>query len=473
MSGPKLSFHAPLGRRNFLASVGSGMGLLALRAIADEQTSNPLAPRNPAFKPKAKRLIHLFMNGGPSQIDSFDPKPLLAKYAGKPIPGPKLLTERPTGSGFPSPFKFLPRGQSGLPISELFPNVAQCADMLCVVRSMQTDTPNHEPALMLMNCGDQRQIRPSLGSWLVHGLGTECANLPGFISLCPGGLPVQEGQNWQNAFLPAACQGTHLDTLADSPSQWIENLSNQAVSPKTQQAQLALARKLQALNTANLPPDARLEGRLGSMELAFHMQWEASDALDLARENQSTRNLYGDTIQGRQMLLARRLIERGTRVVQVWTGAGQPWDSHDDLEANHRRLAKDCDQAIAALLVDLKRRGVLEDTLVRREIAYQVVGGTKFYDRAEVKDAVAYLTLLINGQDAVSFQRVANTPRRGLGQTSLSRVLTHAQTTGVSIWEAAVDPAAVPGLGKAAVKALGRFMETMEGLRKRHQQGDP
>ena len=364
MSGPKLSFHAPLGRRNFLASVGSGMGLLALRAIADEQPSNPLAPRNPVFKPKAKRLIHLFMNGGPSQIDSFDPKPLLAKYAGKPIPGPKLLTERPTGSGFPSPFKFLPRGQSGLPISELFPNVAQCADMLCVVRSMQTDTPNHEPALMLMNCGDQRQIRPSLGSWLVHGLGTECANLPGFVSLCPGGLPVQEGQNWQNAFLPAACQGTHLDTLADSPTQWIENLSNQAVSPKTQQAQLALARKLQALNTAKLPPDARLEGRLGSMELAFRMQWEASDALDLARENQSTRDLYGDTIQGRQMLLARRLVERGTRVVQVWTGAGQPWDSHDDLEANHRRLAKDCDQAIAALLVDLKRRGLLEDTLV-------------------------------------------------------------------------------------------------------------
>ena len=364
MSGPKLSFHAPLGRRNFLASVGSGMGLLALRAIADEQPSNPLAPINPAFKPKAKRLIHLFMNGGPSQIDSFDPKPLLAKYSGKPIPGPKLLTERPTGSGFPSPFKFLPRGQSGLPISELFPNVAQCADMLCVVRSMQTDTPNHEPALMLMNCGDQRQIRPSLGSWLVHGLGTECANLPGFVSLCPGGLPVQEGQNWQNAFLPAACQGTHLDTLADSPTQWIENLSNQAVSPKTQQAQLALARKLQALNTANLPPDARLEGRLGSMELAFRMQWEASDALDLARENQSTRDLYGDTIQGRQMLLARRLVERGTRVVQVWTGAGQPWDSHDDLEANHRRLAKDCDQAIAALLVDLKRRGLLEDTLV-------------------------------------------------------------------------------------------------------------
>ena len=364
MSGPKLSFHAPLGRRNFLASVGSGMGLLALRAIADEQPSNPLAPINPAFKPKAKRLIHLFMNGGPSQIDSFDPKPLLAKYSRKPIPGPKLLTERPTGSGFPSPFKFLPRGQSGLPISELFPNVAQCADMLCVVRSMQTDTPNHEPALMLMNCGDQRQIRPSLGSWLVHGLGTECANLPGFVSLCPGGLPVQEGQNWQNAFLPAACQGTHLDTLADSPTQWIENLSNQAVSPKTQQAQLALARKLQALNTANLPPDARLEGRLGSMELAFRMQWEASDALDLARENQSTRDLYGDTIQGRQMLLARRLVERGTRVVQVWTGAGQPWDSHDDLEANHRRLAKDCDQAIAALLVDLKRRGLLEDTLV-------------------------------------------------------------------------------------------------------------
>ena len=294
MSEPPVSLHAPGGRRHFLASVGTGMGLLALRAMAAEQPSNPLAPRQPAFRPKARRLIHLFMNGGP----------------------------------------------------------------------MQSDTPNHEPALMLMNCGEQRQMRPSMGAWLVHGLGTECANLPGFVSLCPGGLPIQEGQNWQNAFLPAACQGTHLDTLADSPNQWIENLANQAVTPRTQRAQLALARKLAALSPNSLPADPRLEGRLGSMELAFRMQWEASDALDLAREDQSTRDLYGDTVQGRQMLLARRLVERGTRVVQVWTGAGQPWDSHDDLEANHRRLANDCDQAIAALLVDLRRRGLLEDTLV-------------------------------------------------------------------------------------------------------------
>ena len=364
MSEPPVSLHAPGGRRHFLASVGTGMGLLALRAMAAEQPSNPLAPRQPAFRPKARRLIHLFMNGGPSHIDSFDPKPELAKYAGKPLPGPRLLTERATGSGFPSPFRFFPRGQSGLPVSDLFPRVAECADLLCVVRSMQSDTPNHEPALMLMNCGEQRQMRPSMGAWLVHGLGTECANLPGFVSLCPGGLPIQEGQNWQNAFLPAACQGTHLDTLADSPNQWIENLANQAVTPRTQRAQLALARKLAALSPNSLPADPRLEGRLGSMELAFRMQWEASDALDLAREDQSTRDLYGDTVQGRQMLLARRLVERGTRVVQVWTGAGQPWDSHDDLEANHRRLANDCDQAIAALLVDLRRRGLLEDTLV-------------------------------------------------------------------------------------------------------------
>ena len=364
MSRPHARFVAPFGRRHFLASVGTGMGLLALRAMAGEPQVNPLAPLSPAFRPRAKRLIHLFMNGGPSHIDSFDPKPELARYAGKPLPGPKLLTERPTGSAFPSPFRFMPRGQSGLPVSDLFPRIAQCADMLCVVRSMQSDTPNHEPALMLMNCGDQRQIRPSLGSWLVHGLGSECANLPGFVSLCPGGLPVQEGQNWQNAFLPAACQGTHLDTLADSPTQWIENLKNEAVSPASQKAQLSLARKLQSLGSVTLPPDPRLEGRLASMELAFRMQWEATDALDLAREDQSTRDLYGDTIQGRQMLLARRLVERGTRVVQVWTGAGQPWDSHDDLESNHRRLANDCDQAIAALLIDLKRRGLLEDTLV-------------------------------------------------------------------------------------------------------------
>ena len=189
MSEPPVSLHAPGGRRHFLASVGTGMGLLALRAMAAEQSSNPLAPRQPAFRPKARRLIHLFMNGGPSHIDSFDPKPELAKYAGKPLPGPRLLTERATGSGFPSPFRFFPRGQSGLPVSDLFPRVAECADLLCVVRSMQSDTPNHEPALMLMNCGEQRQMRPSMGAWLVHGLGTECANLPGFVSSCSKNTP--------------------------------------------------------------------------------------------------------------------------------------------------------------------------------------------------------------------------------------------------------------------------------------------
>ena len=367
MSEPPVSLHAPGGRRHFLASVGTGMGLLALRAMAAEQSSNPLAPRQPAFRPKARRLIHLFMNGGPSHIDSFDPKPELAKYAGKPLPGPRLLTERATGSGFPSPFRFFPRGQSGLPVSDLFPRVAECADLLCVVRSMQSDTPNHEPALMLMNCGEQRQMRPSMGAWLVHGLGTECANLPGFVSLCPGGLPIQEGQNWQNAFLPAACQGTHLDTLADSPNQWIENLANQAVTPRTQRAQLALARKLAALSPNSLPADPRLEGRLGSMELAFRMQWEASDALDLAREDQSTRDLYGDTVQGRQMLLARRLIEAGVRFVTIqgYVDTGiYAWDHHWGIFPHLDQQLPIYDNSYAALLKDLDDRGLLDTTLV-------------------------------------------------------------------------------------------------------------
>jgi len=213
-----------------------------------------------------------------------------------------------------------------------------------------------------MNCGDQRLVRPSLGSWLVHGLGNEARELPGFVVLCPDGMPVQEGQNWQSAFLPAVCQGLPLDTGRPDTRSLVENLHHPSLPPSAQRRQLDLLRRLSPV--PGTLADPRLEARIASMELAFRMQVEGSDAFDLDRETAATRNLYGEGIQGRQLLLARRLVERGVRVVQVWTGAGQPWDSHDDLEANHRRLARDCDQAIAALLVDLRRRGLLDDTLV-------------------------------------------------------------------------------------------------------------
>jgi hypothetical protein len=229
---------------------------------------------------------------------------------------------------------------------------------------MQADVPNHEPSLMLMNCGDARQVRPSMGSWLTYGLGSENENMPGFIAMCPGGYPIQESQNWQSAFLPGVFQGTYIDTKHRDLEKLIENIRNLSVSSKAQRQQLDLLQHLNADYQKRRSGDAQLEARVQSFELAYRMQMDAADAFDVSKESPATRAMYGEGPQARQLLIARRLVERGVRFVQVWHGAGQPWDSHDDIEANHRRLAGECDQAIGALLKDLKQRGLLEETLV-------------------------------------------------------------------------------------------------------------
>src|SRR3954463_16366416 len=368
---PRLSDHF-LTRRQMLQRCGMGIGALALGnlltqagfAQAAGDAVNPLAVKNPHFPGKAKRVIHLFMNGGPSQVDTFDPKPMLAKYAGQNLPTPNLKTERRTGAAMPSPYKFARHGQSGIEVSEIFPNVAKCVDDLCVIRSMQADVPNHEPSLLLMNCGEARQIRPSMGSWLTYGLGSENQNLPGFISMCPGGYPIQESQNWQAGFLPGVYQGTYIDTQHTEIEKLVEYVKNNYTSLPEQRQQLDLLQALNERHLAKRKEDAQLEARIQSFELAYRMQMDATDAFDITREPESIRKMYGEGTQARQILIARRLIERGVRFVQVWTGAGQPWDNHDDIEVNHRRLAKDCDQAIAALLTDLKQRGLLDETLV-------------------------------------------------------------------------------------------------------------
>jgi hypothetical protein len=229
---------------------------------------------------------------------------------------------------------------------------------------MHADVPNHEPSLLLMNCGEARLIRPSVGSWLTYGLGSENQNLPGFIVLCPGGYPIQESQNWQAGFLPGVYQGTHIDTKHTQVEKLIENVRNRFSPPIEQRQQLDL---LQALNRHHADArgqDPQLEARLQSFELAFRMQADAADVFDVSREPAHIRDLYGPGTQARQLLMARRLVERGVRFVQVWHGADQPWDSHDDLEIQHRKLAGDCDQAIGALLKDLKQRGLLDETLV-------------------------------------------------------------------------------------------------------------
>jgi hypothetical protein len=349
-----------------------GMGALGLaallgesgRLIASPAAVSPLSPHGAHFPAKAKRVIHLFMNGGPSHLDTFDPKPMLAKFAGKPLPRENLRTERKTGAAFPSPYKFQKYGQSGIEVSEIFPYTAQSIDDICVIRSMHADVPNHEPSLMLMNCGDARQIRPSMGSWLTYGLGSENQNLPGFIAMCPNGYPIQESQNWQAGFLPGVFQGTYIDTKHTDIDRLIENIRNKALSLPEQRRQLDLLKALNDRHASKRSGDSQLETRIQSFELAYRMQMEAADAFDVSREPKRIRDMYGEGTQARQILIARRLIERGVRFVQVWHGEGQPWDSHDDLEVNHRRLAKQCDQAIGALLIDLKQRGLLDETLV-------------------------------------------------------------------------------------------------------------
>jgi len=323
-----------------------------------------LLPKAAPLPATAKRVIHLFFNGGSSHIDTFDPKPALARYAGKELPTPNLPTERKTGAAFPSPYKFQKYGQSGIEVSEIFPHVGSCVDDICFVRSMHADVPNHEPSLLLMNCGEARLIRPSMGSWLTYGLGTENQNLPAFIAMCPGGYPIQESQNWQAGFLPGIFQGTYINSQHEDIEKLVEHVRNNYSSPGQQRRQIDLVQSLNRMHEQQRGDDPQLEARVQSFELAYRMQSEVTEAFDTSREPQHIRDMYGPGVQARQILVARRLVERGVRFVQVWHGEGQPWDSHDDIEVNHRRLAKECDQAIGALLKDLKQRGLLDETLV-------------------------------------------------------------------------------------------------------------
>jgi hypothetical protein len=324
---------------------------------------NPLAPKTPPFSARAKRVVHLFANGGPSHVDTFDPKPALARFHGRAV-GTNLPTERKTGAAMGSPFRFQKYGQSGIEVSELFAHTAGMIDDICVIRSMHADVPNHEPSLMLMNCGEARQARPCVGSWVLYGLGAENQNLPGFIVMCPGGFPIAESQNWQAAFLPGIYQGTYIDSQHRDIEKLLAHIRPRGIAPKDQRAQLDLLAELNRRHLERSGGEADLEARIQSFELAFRMQFEAAEAFDITREPESIQAMYGPGVHGRQLLATRRLLERGVRFVQLWHGDGQPWDNHDDLATGHRALADQCDRPIAAFLLDLKQRGMLEDTLV-------------------------------------------------------------------------------------------------------------
>ena len=368
-----------ISRRQALANLTSGYSTLALASLLHEpsaaapnvQGGDPLAPRRGHHAARAKRVIFLFMPGGPSHVDLFDPKPLLTRRDGEkqtfvhPISGRKR-TEKLRRS----PFRFGFHGENGTPVSELFPNIAKCVDDMAVINSMHADNINHNGACLQMCTGEQAFSRPSVGAWLLHGLGTENQSLPGFVSISPN-QPAQGAPLWGSSFLPAAFQGTFVQDL-DQP---IRNIGNQRFSRRTQRSQLDLLRKLNELHKEQNPAESALDARIGAFELAFRMQQQAPAAFDISRQTRSTNRAYGldhpvtETF-GRQCLLARQLVERGVRMVMLFhtkssvASACQLWDHHTNVEPG---LVDNCaatDKPIAALLTDLKQRGLLEDTLV-------------------------------------------------------------------------------------------------------------
>jgi hypothetical protein len=362
-----------LDRRQLLTSFANGFGMLALSSLLAEESraDSPLAARVPHFTPKAKRVLFLFMSGGPSHVDLFDPKSKLVEHAGQPLPFemPKLLRTK-TGNLLPSPFKFARHGQAGTDVSELFPQLARHVDDLCVIRSMVSDNINHNGACLQMNTGEQAFSRPSMGSWCLYGLGTENQNLPGFVVISPS-QPAQGAPLWGSSFLPAAYQGTLVSDL----NRPIANLGNERFTASEQRQQLDALAKINELHRRGRDDDSRLAGRIESFELAFRMQQEAPEAFDVSRETAETHKQYGldvpeTAIFGKQCLMARRLLERGVRFVQVYhtqtskRSSCQLWDQHGSLREELANNCRATDQPLAGLLADLKQRGLLDDTLV-------------------------------------------------------------------------------------------------------------
>ena len=364
---------ATISRRHLLSRLGTGFGTLGLASVLAEggllgntaahaAAASPLAPKSPHFPARAKRVIFLFMNGGPSHVDTFDPKPALEKYAGQQPGEISKDYPRSVGKLFPSPYKFQKYGQNGVDVSELYPHVAKVIDEICVIRSMHTEIPNHEPGLLMMNSGTTQPTRPSLGSWLTYGLGTENQNLPGYVVLCPG-KPVVGPQLWGNSFLPGVFQGCHINNGKLDPKSVIAHVRNPYLPPQEQRQQLDLIQELNRAHLAERDQDSQLEARIESLEMAFRLQFAAQEVFDLNQETKAVRELYGSGQFADACLVSRRLVERGVRMVQVYFGSGQPWDDHGDI-TNHAKHAQASDQAIAGLISDLKNRGLLDETLI-------------------------------------------------------------------------------------------------------------
>jgi hypothetical protein len=344
----------------------AGFGMVGLAALLDPQrTSAADFTQDAHFAARAKHVIFLFMNGGPSHVDTFDPKPALKQYEGQQPTG--ALYRKTKGSGYmPSPLEFYRSGQSGIEVSETLPNIARVIDDCCVIRSMHTDVPNHEPALLQMHTGNVQPIRPSLGSWIMYGLGTDNANLPGYVVLRPSPKIVVGPALWSNSFLPAEYQATSVITADMEVEKLLANIRSPKLSYEQQREQLDLLEQLNRMHLSERGGDSELDGQIRAMETAFHMQMQAMDTFDVAREPASVRSMYGDSVFARSCLLARRLVEAGVRFVTVYytSSDNQPWDTHANHDERHRKLCADSDRATAALITDLKSRGLLDETLV-------------------------------------------------------------------------------------------------------------
>ena len=365
----------PLNRRQLLHLMGAGFGTVALagvmaeEAAADDRGKSPLAPKAPHFAPRAKHVIQLFMPGGPSQVDTFDYKPQLAQCQGQ---RPEIVDRkslRNTKNGlFPSPFEFKQYGECGKWVSDLFPHVGQHVDDIAFIHSMHTDIPEHAGAMLMMNLGHLQPSRPSMGAWLGYGLGTENQNLPSFVAMSPFAQPRGKLANWGNAFLPGAYAGTYVNLAQMKPDQILRDLKNQWLPKDEQRRQADLLTRLNQLDLERQRTDQQLEASIQAMEMAFRMQFAVPEAFDVTSETQTTLDMYGDSHYAKGCLLARRLVERGVRTVQLSLsidGYDIAWDTgHNDIAGGHKRLADACDQGIAALITDLKQRGLFDDTLI-------------------------------------------------------------------------------------------------------------
>ena len=402
----------PVTRREALRRVGNGFGMMAfagsvsqslLRAGVSTPDGGGILTGKLDYPQRVKRVIFLFMNGGCSTIDSFDPKPALEKYDGQPLPGGQIKTERRTGELMKSPFKFKKYGQCGMDVSELWPHLGEVADDICWIRSVYTEIPNHEPSCLMMNTGANQAGRPSVGAWITYGLGTENQNLPGYVVLCPD-VPTTVGPPlWSNGFLPAIHQGTFIsnrvqtgaadgsdDMSADDmsaadtmekdkdgkekvkkvvieknfdPKKLVNYVNNPKFTLTEQRRELDLLQKIEGMREEATGSDAQVEAVIKSMEVAYRMQTDAPEVFDVRKESQATLDLYGPGPVARGVLTAARLAEKGVRMVQVYYSKGDPWDAHGDILA-HKVNAKNSDQAFAGLIKDLKQRGLWNDTLI-------------------------------------------------------------------------------------------------------------